>query len=68
MLYQHTAGVQYSLYSYRYFIATGDHAGDRSFCVKGKVVDDEDKLSLRLRIGHTGLGGEHPCRHLHCLC
>ena len=44
-------------------IASGDHAGDRSFCVKGKVVDDEDKLSLRLRIGHTEHGGDHPFGH-----
>ena len=27
-------------------------------------MDDEDKLSLRLRIGHTELGGEHACGHL----
>ena len=30
-------------------------AGDREFCVKGKLMEAEDKLNLRLRIGqHTG--------------
>ncbi|BDA41908.1 probable serine/threonine-protein kinase WNK2 at N-terminal half [Coccomyxa sp. Obi] len=29
--------------------------GDREFCVKGKLMETEDKLNLRLRIGqHTG--------------
>ena len=41
-----------ALTSHYYFTA-----GDRSFCVKGKVQEDEDKLSLRLRIGHTEGGG-----------
>jgi hypothetical protein len=36
------------------------HAGHRSFCVKGKVQEEEDKLSLRLRIGHTEGGGVLP--------
>lgn len=35
-------------------------AGHRSFCVKGKVQEEEDKLSLRLRIGHTEGGGVAP--------
>lgn len=35
-------------------------AGHRSFCVKGKVQEEEDKLSLRLRIGHTEGGGVLP--------
>ena len=27
------------------------YAGDRGFCVKGKLTEAEDKLNLRLRIG-----------------
>lgn len=30
-------------------------AGDREFCVKGRLMEAEDKLNLRLRIGqHDG--------------
>ncbi len=34
----------------------GCAVGDREFCVKGKLMETEDKLNLRLRIGqHTGV-------------
>ena len=39
----------------QYLIRLCPAAGDREFCVKGKLMDADDKLNLRLRIGqHIG--------------